>query len=984
MDSGASRHVAPEGQKSASELKTPVVVETTAGEVSCTELVRAEAAKPVGPVECLRLENSPHLLSLGQLVLDDEYDFEWYHGKPPVIRAPSESWTTLDVENRVPVLRGDAETERVFAGVVGESHDLTHLPADPDCPACALGKLRRAQARTLPEARRNRATAFLEKVHADCVGPSLPSVRHNKYLVVFRCDFSGFAWAVPVKQITAASILHVFKRVFPETRPMPLTVRADGGAEFKGVFDAYCIEKGIVVERGLPRTPQTRSRGERFHGILNDGIRASLARAGMPVEWWDFAAAHWVVNYNCTANQSRHQQVAMVVAGRTVPTRVFTPFGCLAAVYDPRPRAAGQKFAGRAIDAVVVGYATNKGFQLVVLADYEALQSGTRSTVHIFYSRNVRLYQTVFPSMRMPRDKGYPHFDLFGPGDLPPVEEGEQLIVPEEPSHLAEMLDESPAPLVEDDPGGLPDDTARILTEAGERQAAAQTLAEECVGSGADQTDSPANRARRQPSSVGFAPLSPSVSELDAWLSEMRDDAAVAQAPSSSSFEPNPDAVRRIRARGEEELARSVRRRLGSESPDEPRRGLKRTASQPSEDQRDRDPFGFSDQEMSSVCRVPTNSKALVVRWIMRKDAEWHDPKAGVAIRKESDNLADKGVWTWCSVREWDDVKKLDPGAHVCGIHIILGIKNSEMPEADRIWKARIVAGGHNVRDTDGKKAEFEQLFGSPINIGLTKVVLFYAILNDYVVEVADVEGAYLTSPLRGTAVWARVPLELRPADWKGRYKNPVVRLQKALYGLSRSGFDWYDHFQNLLFSEGWEEVPEHHSLYWKGSCILASYVDDILLAGPAKDVRKEWAIIQKTLRLKAPPEKLNKFVGIDYKLVVNNKFERHLTISQVDYAKLLVTRFLEDKKTKSFAKASVPTPSKQRMDEWVHTPVEELMGVTCTEIFEKHPEKKGVYEECCRKHIGGLLFLARGSRPDLSFAVMRLAKKSARLDGGV
>ena len=62
------------------------------------------------------------------------------------------------------------------------------------------------------------------------------------------------------------------------------------------------------------------------------------------------------------------------------------------------------------------------------------------------------------------------------------------------------------------------------------------------------------------------------------------------------------------------------------------------------------------------------------------------------------------------------------------------------------------------------------------------------------------------------------------------------------MYGLRRSGFDWLAHAERILLKQQWIPIRDYcDSLYVRstssGLLMLALYVDDLLAAGPAKEL---------------------------------------------------------------------------------------------------------------------------------------------------
>ena len=181
------------------------------------------------------------------------------------------------------------------------------------------------------------AKKYLEKVHGDLIGPvKTNSYQKCKYIVVFRDEYTGRCWVRPIREAKSTVVRDVFISCFPSQTEMPERVRVDGGPEFRGKFLRFCKRKGIKVSRGVANSPQTRSRAERFNMILNDGIRCSLAQAGLPPGFWDLAAIHWATNYNYAVFQQNTKQTPDMLYPHKIDLvrrGVHVPFGCACDVY---------------------------------------------------------------------------------------------------------------------------------------------------------------------------------------------------------------------------------------------------------------------------------------------------------------------------------------------------------------------------------------------------------------------------------------------------------------------------------------------------------------------------------------------------------------------------------------------------------------------------------------------------------------------------
>ena len=80
-------------------------------------------------------------------------------------------------------------------------------------------------------------------------------------------------------------------------------------------------------------------------------------------------------------------------------------------------------------------------------------------------------------------------------------------------------------------------------------------------------------------------------------------------------------------------------------------------------------------------------------------------------------------------------------------------------------------------------------------------------------VSFEDFKGAYLVAPLHGPPVFLFLPDEIVAAKGRsGRFRRPVARASKAVYGQQRAGHD-YDAFARDIISKlGWRSLREFDS----------------------------------------------------------------------------------------------------------------------------------------------------------------------------
>ena len=116
----------------------------------------------------------------------------------------------------------------------------------------------------------------------------------------------------------------------------------------------------------------------------------------------------------------------------------------------------------------------------------------------------------------------------------------------------------------------------------------------------------------------------------------------------------------------------------------------------------------------------------------------------------------------------------------------------------------------------------FQNAGASPVSIEGSRLVLAKGLTEGYTVKAADAEKAYTQALLTGTETWALLPEEAWPDDWfigpkeNGvcKYKNPVVRMVRALYGHPDAGTCWEQHSFRRLKEKGFEEIPGWRSCF--------------------------------------------------------------------------------------------------------------------------------------------------------------------------
>ncbi|KAK9444035.1 fungal specific transcription factor [Metarhizium brunneum] len=223
------------------------------------------------------------------------------------------------------------------------------------------------------------------------------------------------------------------------------------------------------------------------------------------------------------------------------------------------------------------------------------------------------------------------------------------------------------------------------------------------------------------------------------------------------------------------------------------------------------------------------------------------------------------------------------------------------------------------------------------------RALMAIAAEHDLELEQMDAVNAFVNCEL-DEVVYMRMP----PGYEKyGR----VLRLKKALYGLRRSPLLWQKELTKSLQELGFQPVPQEPCIMTKGSVMVFFFVDDIIWAYKKADeeIAKE-AIEGLKLRYKMTQLGEPKwFLGIH---ILRDRRNRTIWLTQDAYIDKVAHKFSIQ------LDGRVPA-----------TP----MGLEQLLKSETQATKKSI--EAYQQKVGSILFAAISTRPDIAFAVSRLAR---------
>ena len=98
--------------------------------------------------------------------------------------------------------------------------------------------------------------------------------------------------------------------------------------------------------------------------------------------------------------------------------------------------------------------------------------------------------------------------------------------------------------------------------------------------------------------------------------------------------------------------------------------------------------------------------------------------------------------------------------------------------------------------------------------------------------------------------IWIRLPRHKWPKSWSSM-EDPVVKIERNLYGHPLAGLLWERQFEKNLLKHGLEKIPNWECLFVhrEKGLFLSVYVDDIKLAGKKQNLDPMWKVLRQRSR---------------------------------------------------------------------------------------------------------------------------------------
>ena len=178
-------------------------------------------------------------------------------------------------------------------------------------------------------------------------------------------------------------------------------------------------------------------------------------------------------------------------------------------------------------------------------------------------------------------------------------------------------------------------------------------------------------------------------------------------------------------------------------------------------------------------------------------------------------------------------------------------------------YKGRVVLRGDIVKDDSGSYAVFTEQGPSASQMTAAKVMDIIYRLPGCAGQAADAVSAKTQVKMEDAPKLLKIPKSGKVQTFGFVYsakswssmEDPVVPLERNLYGHPLQGPLWERQFEKILLKHGWEKVPnwECFLVHREKGLFLSVYVDDIKLAGTKQNIDPMWKVLNKEVDLGEP-----------------------------------------------------------------------------------------------------------------------------------
>lgn len=274
----------------------------------------------------------------------------------------------------------------------------------------------------------------------------------------------------------------------------------------------------------------------------------------------------------------------------------------------------------------------------------------------------------------------------------------------------------------------------------------------------------------------------------------------------------------------------------------------------------------------------------------------------------------------------------------------IFKLKHDENGQIAR-YKARLVARGF----TQKEGIDYFQTYAPVARFAIIRVLLAMSATFGWMTRHVDIKSAYLNGHLK-EELYMRLPA-LRNNETK------IVKLLRPIYGLKQSGHNWNEAIDSFLIEAGFTRLKSSNCTYRYDFCtFLVIYVDDIVIFAKHQQIINEIVQMIKNRFEARDLGEITHFLGVNIK----RDSEGGIRMNQEIYIQELLERYgLQECRP-------------------AYVPLELGNPISLRESPKADKEKQDMRNVPYRELIGSLGYISQCTRPDIAFAVSKLAQFSS------
>lgn len=186
----------------------------------------------------------------------------------------------------------------------------------------------------------------------------------------------------------------ILLKAFAQAGKLPKILRTDNASELNSQeVQDLLLERGVVKENSNAYEQFGNAPAEIMVNTIDNGVRAALKDANLPLHYWGFAVVNWVDIYNHLPHSALDDKTPWECEKGTPPdVSWFRPFGCRATVFTGMRKDLTEhgKLAPRGVACIYLGLGFSRGHKGWICYDPEG--------GNLFCTRNVVFDETFMPA----------------------------------------------------------------------------------------------------------------------------------------------------------------------------------------------------------------------------------------------------------------------------------------------------------------------------------------------------------------------------------------------------------------------------------------------------------------------------------------------------------------------------------------------------------------------------------------------------------